>query len=111
MKKIEYELDNNNKLYFLPEYNRFALNDFDSEIEPEYYSNSLVKLRLEISHLCNGRCKYCLVYGNNVEKAEVLNVKEFWKYLVSQEWFKNIKKIFIFGGEPLINIEEIFYII
>ena len=111
MKKIEYELDNNNKLYFLPEYNRFALNDFDSEIEPEYYSNSLVKLRLEISHLCNGRCKYCLVYGNNVEKAEVLNVKEFWKYLVSQEWFKNIKKIFIIGGEPLLHFEEICYII
>ncbi len=111
MKKVEYDLDGKNKLYFFPEYNRFTFNDPNPEIVADYYSDSLVKLRLEISHLCNGRCKYCLVYGNNVEKAEILNVKEFWKYLVSQEWFKNIKKIFIIGGEPLLHFEEISYII
>ena len=91
MKKIEYSLNNKNKLYFLPKYNRFAMNNYDIDIQPDYYDTSLVKLRLEISHLCNGRCKYCLVYGNNVETAEILDVKEFWKYLNSQEWFKNIK--------------------
>lgn len=111
MKKVEYDLDGKNKLYFFPEYNRFTFNDPNPEIVADYYSDSLVKLRLEISHLCNGRCKYCLVYGNNVEKAEILNVKEFWKHLVSQEWFKNIKKIFIIGGEPLLHFEEISYII
>lgn len=111
MRKYEIELKDNNKLYFLPEYNRFALNDLDFNIEPNYYDTSLVKLRLEISHLCNGRCKYCLVYGNNVEKIEVLNIEEFWKYLNKQEWFKNIKKIFIIGGEPLLHFEEICYII
>ena len=111
MKKVEYDLDEKNKLYFFPEYNRFSFNDSNPEIIADYYSNSLVKLRLEISHLCNGRCKYCLVYGNNVEKAEVLDIKEFWKYLVSQEWFKNIKKIFIIGGEPLLHFDEISYII
>ena len=26
MKKIEFDINENNKLYFLPEYNRFALN-------------------------------------------------------------------------------------
>ncbi len=111
MKKVEYDLDGKNKLYFFPEYNRFSFNDSNPEIIADYYSDSLVKLRLEISHLCNGRCKYCLVYGNNVEKAEILDVKEFWKYLVSQEWFKNIKKIFIIGGEPLLHFDEISYII
>lgn len=111
MKKIEYDLDGNNKLYFFPEYNRFTYNDPNPEIIADYYSDSLVKLRLEISHLCNGRCKYCLVYGNKVEKAEILDIKEFWKHLASQEWFKNIKKIFIIGGEPLLHFEEISYII
>lgn len=110
MRKYEIELKDNNKLYFLPEYNRFALNDLDFNIEPNYYDTSLVKLRLEISHLCNGRCKYCLVYGNNVEKMEVLNIEEFWRYLNKQEWFKHIKKIFIIGGEPLLHFEEICYI-
>lgn len=111
MRKIEISLNNNDKLYFLPEYNKFALNDVNFNLEPDYYDTSLIKLRLEISHLCNGRCKYCLVYGNNVEKVEVLNIKEFWKYLNTQEWFKRIKKIFIIGGEPLLHFEEINYII
>ena len=111
MKKLKFDIDDNNKLYFLPEYNRFALNDLNFDIEPNYYDNSLIKLRLEISHLCNGRCKYCLVFGNNVEKIEVLDIKEYWKYLSSQEWFKNIKSIFIIGGEPLLYFEEISFII
>lgn len=111
MKKIEYDIDENNKLYFLPEYNRFTLNEFDLEIEPDYYDNSLVKLRLEISHLCNGRCKYCLVFGNNVEKFDVLDIKKFWKELSSKDWFKNLKSIFIIGGEPLLYFEEISFII
>lgn len=111
MKKIEFDLDDNNKLYFLPEYNKFVLNELDFDMEPDYYDNSLVKLRLEISHACNGRCKYCLVYGNNVEKIESLNIKEFWKELTSKEWFKNIKRIFIIGGEPLLFFKEISFII
>lgn len=110
MKKFEFDIGNNNKLYFLPEYNRFALNELDFDIEPDYYDNSLVKLRLEISHLCNGRCKYCLVFGNNVEKIEVLDIKEFWAELTSRKWFKNIKSIFIIGGEPLLYFEEISFI-
>lgn len=111
MKTIEFDLNENNKIYFLPEYNRFALNDLNFNIEPDYYDTSLVKLRLEISHLCNGRCKYCLVYGNNVEKAEVLDIKKDWKNITSEDWFKNIKTIFIIGGEPLLHFEEINYII
>lgn len=111
MKTIKFALNNNNKLFFLPEYNRFALNDLNFSIDPDYYDTSLVKLRLEISHLCNGRCKYCLVYGNNVEKAEVLDIKKYWKDITSKDWFKNIKNIFIIGGEPLLHFEEISYII
>lgn len=111
MKKIEFKLNDNDKLYFLPEYNRFSLNEPNCEVEPDFYDDSLVKLRLEISHLCNGRCKYCLVYGNSVEKAEVLDIKEYWKELNRKEWFKNIKSIFIIGGEPLLHFDEISYII
>lgn len=111
MKKIEYDIDENNKLYFMPEYNRFTLNEFDLEIKPDYYDDSLVKLRLEISHLCNGRCKYCLVFGNNVEKFDVLDIKKFWRELSNKEWFKNLKSIFIIGGEPLLYFEEISFII
>ena len=111
MKKIKFDIDENNKLYFLPEYNKFALNKFDFEIEPDYYDDSLTKLRLEISHLCNGRCKYCLVFGNNVENFEVLDIKEFWKEFSNKDWFENLKSIFIIGGEPLLYFKELSFII
>ena len=111
MKKIKFDIDENNKLYFLPEYNKFALNKFDFEIEPDYYDDSLTKLRLEISHLCNGRCKYSLVFGNNVENFEVLDIKEFWKEFSNKDWFENLKSIFIIGGEPLLYFKELSFII
>ena len=111
MKKIEFDINKNNKLLFLPEYNRFALNKIDSKIEQDLYDNSLVKLRLEISHMCNGRCKYCLVFGNNVENFETLDIKEFWEEFSDKDWFKNLKSIFIIGGEPLLFFEEISFIL
>ena len=112
MKKIKYDLDNKNKLYFLPEYNKFYINKVNSEeLEKDYIDNSLVKLRIEISHACNGRCKYCLVFGNNVDHGEYLNVKDFWEELTSKEWFSKIKRIFIIGGEPLLFFDEIAFIL
>lgn len=111
MRKIEYSIDKDNKLYFLPEYNKFTLNTYDLNIEPDYYDTSLVKLRMEISHACNGRCKYCLVFGNNVEEFETLDVKKFWKENSNKEWFKKLKSIFIIGGEPLLFYDEICFIL
>lgn len=111
MKKMEYKIDENNKLYFFPEYNRFSMNESRIDIKPEFYDESVVKLRIEISHACNGRCKYCLVFGNNVENYETLNIREFWQEFSNKEWFKNLKSIFIIGGEPLLFYDEICYII
>lgn len=112
MKKIKYELLNKNKLYFLPEYNKFYINKANlEELEKDYIDNSLVKLRIEISHACNGRCKYCLVFGNNVAHGEYLNIKEFWDELTNKEWFSKIKRIFIIGGEPLLFYDEICFIL
>lgn len=111
MKKIKFDIDEKNKLYFFPEYNRFALNEFKFDIKPDYYDKSLIKLRLEISHLCNGRCKYCLVFGNKVEKYETLDIRELWKEISNKPWFRNLKSIFIIGGEPLLYFDEISFII
>lgn len=112
MQNIEYDLDQKNKLYFLPEYNKFYINKMDiKNLKKEYYDNSLVKLRIEISHACNGRCKYCLVFGNNVNHGEYLNIEEFWDELNNKKWFHQIKRIFIIGGEPLLFYKEITFIL
>jgi radical SAM protein with 4Fe4S-binding SPASM domain len=111
MEKIEYNLGNN-KLYFLPEYNKFYINKANlDELEKDFYDTSLMKLRIEISHACNGRCKYCLVFGNNVDHGEYLNIKDFWEELTNKEWFSKIKRIFIIGGEPLLFFDEISFIL
>ncbi len=112
MQKIKYDLINNNQLYFLPEYNRFYINNANLEdLEKDYYDTSLNKLRIEISHDCNGRCKYCLVFGNHVNHGEYLNIKEFWEELTNNEWFSQIQRIFIIGGEPLLFYDEICFIL
>lgn len=111
MRSVEYDIDGKNKLYFFPEANRFSLNKPDVQVEPDFADTSVVKLRIEISHACNGRCKYCLVFGNNAQNFEVLNVEEFWKELKSFKWFKKLKSIFIIGGEPLLFYKEICFII
>lgn len=111
MNIIEYDLGNRKKLYFFPEYNRFSYNKSDVVIKPDYNDISLFKLRLEISYLCNGKCKYCLVFGNKVERKEILDISDLWNTISVQDWFKSITNIFIIGGEPLLHFKEISYLL
>lgn len=111
MEGIEYKIDKNNSLYYFPMVNRLSLNLSNIDVKPKFCDTSVVKLRIEISHACNGRCKYCLVFGNHAENFDVLNIKTFWEKVKKYEWFKNIKTIFIIGGEPLLFYDEICFIL
>lgn len=107
----EYKLLNGRTLYFSPIYNHFYLDKFSTQFNSEYYDKSLISLRLEISGRCNGKCTYCIVYGNQVEKMEVIDVPTAWDWLTSLPWFKNIRDIFIIGGEPLLHFEDIIFVL
>lgn len=108
---VDFELEGGNKLYFSPTYNKFWLNTITDEVVIDYYDTSISELRIEITYLCNGNCKYCIVFGNEIEKIETLDIKESWNWLSAQEWFENIKTIFIIGGEPLLCFSEILFIL
>ena len=108
---VDFELEGGNKLYFSPTYNKFWLNTITDEVVIDYYDTSISELRIEITYLCNGNCKYCIVFGNEIEKIETLDIKESWNWLSTQEWFENIKTIFIIGGEPLLCFSEILFIL
>ncbi|WP_342479081.1 radical SAM protein [Paenibacillus sp. FSL H7-0350] len=107
---FEYNLTNYRKVYFSPYVNRFWMDSMPDKLEQDYNDTKLSKMRLEITHLCNGNCSYCIVFGNKVEKKESLNVKELWEWLLIQPWFKEITEIFIIGGEPLICFDDINFI-
>lgn len=110
-KIVEFNLKNDKKLYFSPFSNQFWLDEISSDMVYDYYDTSLTEMRLEITHLCNGNCAYCIVFGNKIEKIESLNVKKSWEWFTTQPWFEKIKKIFIIGGEPLIKFDDIAFIL
>lgn len=107
----KYKLSTERALFFSPRYNRFWLDEITEILHQDYYDKSLISLRLEISGQCNGRCKYCIVYGNHVEKKEIIDISSSWEWLISLPWFKNIKDIFIIGGEPMLHFDDIIFIL
>lgn len=107
----KYKLSNGRTLYFSPWNNCFWLDDISEIPTQDYYDKSLISLRLEISGQCNGKCNYCIVYGNHVEKKEIIDIPSSWEWLTSLPWFKNIKDIFIIGGEPMLHFDDIVFIL
>lgn len=107
----EYQLVGNNTLYFAPTHNKMWINELKENIEKEYYSNELSDLRIELTYKCNGYCKYCIVYGNEIENYETLNLRKLIDILKEKEWFKKIKTILLIGGEPLLCFEQIEYLL
>lgn len=104
MKK--YILDDGRSLYFSNAHNLFWIGE-NPEWTENFYDESMYSLRLEISHQCNGYCKYCIVYGNKVQKLEKTDIEEMWSWLQEQEWFEKITDMFLIGGEPLMCFDEI----
>lgn len=105
----KYILNDGRKLYYSNRYNKFWLGE-NPKWKEEYYNESMYSLRLEISHKCNGYCKYCIVFGNNIEKFEKMNIVDVWDWLEHTAWFNKITDIFLIGGEPLLFFNEIKFI-
>lgn len=108
---IEYKLRNNKRLFYAPAYNKFWINNLKEELTVEYYNEELTDLRIEITYACNGYCKYCIVYGNKIEKIESLNLREVWNDIKDKDWFKKVKTILLIGGEPLLFFNQIEYLL
>lgn len=72
-------------------------------------SRSLLKperLYITITHECNLKCKYCTYWTRKNDPAKALSLDQKINLL---EQFKNLNpqgQVFLYGGEPLLNIEE-----
>lgn len=109
MEKI-YNLKNGRILFYSTSHSLFWLDTQPDWPEPDYLSTDLYSLRIEISHKCNGYCRYCIVFGNNVQNFDYLHMKDIWQWLNEQSWFEKISDIFIIGGEPTLFFDDIVYI-
>ena len=106
----EYLLKNGRRLYYSAERCRFWLDTRPQWPEAEYMPTELYSLRIEISHACNGCCRYCIVFGNHVQDLGRLDMPAVWAWLNEQEWFAKIRDIFLIGGEPMLFFDDILFI-
>jgi sulfatase maturation enzyme AslB (radical SAM superfamily) len=71
------------------------------------------RYRLEVSLACNLRCSYCVVHMNSVEQQNTLMSLNTAKAIVSRfnDEVGSSGSVFLMGGEPLLNIDVVRYII
>lgn len=90
------------------------------EVEPVKNNNKELRLgegKVGITFMsartCNLRCRYCYAgegeYGNVAEKPKIITAETYMKSveMVLREYPEGIKSIAFFGGEPLLDFEEI----
>jgi uncharacterized protein len=80
---------------------------FDFKIPEGYPKDTLSLIEIEMTNLCNLKCKYCYVdkeHPRTISKEILNNILDFLEK-------KNIKHknltIQFFGGEPLLEIDKI----
>jgi radical SAM protein with 4Fe4S-binding SPASM domain len=115
--KIFYELSSDNRL--LEDYSKiieqlftdgiifYSQSDHRQSGYPVYNKSEIQGLHLEITNLCNMRCKHCYVDSGKKLSAE-LNLEEIKRIIDMIPPFSN-KQIAISGGEPTLHpdLEEI----
>lgn len=71
------------------------------------------RYRLEVSLACNLRCAYCVVHMNRVAQQNTIMSLETAKKIVNRfnDEVGRDGSIFLMGGEPLLNIDVVRYII
>lgn len=93
--------------------NGFIINDDKDELSElkyifmkKYFNSDFMNIVLIPSLSCNFKCPYCCEKGNQIKE----NTKEYFKTLkiYAEKHFKNNKciQISLFGGEPLLYIDE-----
>lgn len=73
---------------------------------------SLFRLVLNISNVCNMNCRYCYAGGGNYgDKESIMDINVLDKVLAFfYTYYKQIEVIQLFGGEPTLNIHAIKYV-
>ena len=75
--------------------------------------NKIDRYRVEVSLVCNLKCRYCVVHMNHVAQQNTMMSLNTAKKIV-ERFNKEVGtqgSIFIMGGEPLTNFEVVKYII
>lgn len=75
--------------------------------------SSVDTYRIEVSLACNLKCKYCIVHMNNVRQLNtVMSIKT--ASIIADKFNEEVGEkgsIFLMGGEPLVNLPVVKYLI
>ena len=106
---FEISQDINDQLQIMARTGVFSSN----VIKTEY--NYVTKMNLNLCHMCNLRCKYCFAEGGAYGQEEIYMTEETAKnaldLFIGQLPDNASANIILFGGEPLINIKLLKWII
>lgn len=90
----------------------------DSAIEAPYKNikntDCLFKLTLNVSNLCNLKCKYCYASHGNYGRPSSFMTKETVDFIIDdikKRGFTSLYVVSLFGGEPTMNFDVVDYII
>lgn len=77
-----------------------------------YEENKLNRLIINVSNVCNLRCKYCYASGGNYGVEENFICTNVLENVLSKFYkiFDQIDTIQLFGGEPALNLDSIEYV-
>ena len=109
----EKESEIKRKYNISSEYYKSIIDMLSEKIEiKENNEEVLEKLTINISNVCNLKCKYCYANKGCYNSKEGIMTKETAKVAldVFYKKYSTIKTIMLFGGEPTLNLEIIEFI-
>jgi len=108
-----YVFDNDNLQLFLKHDDNFYQEDPKVLFQKKIDDSILYKLVFNVANTCNLNCKYCYASGGNYKRENTIMTFEQADNILKKIFSKytEIKTIYFFGGEPLINFKLIKYIV
>ena len=108
----KFQLSSEELVKFKDKLASYSLPEKKPEVNSKKGERRLGKLVLNVSNMCNLRCKYCYANGGSYHSDEDLMTKEMAEKSLNKfyTFFDEIEIVQIFGGEPTMNMPVVRFI-
>lgn len=108
----KFQLSSEELVKFKDKLASYSIPEKKPEVNSKKGERRLGKLVLNVSNMCNLRCKYCYANGGSYHSDEDLMTKEMAEKSLNKfyTFFDEIEIVQIFGGEPTMNMPVVRFI-
>lgn len=108
----KFQLSSEELVKFKDKLASYSIPEKKPEVNSKKGERRLGKLVLNVSNMCNLRCKYCYANGGSYHSDEDLMTKEMAEKSLNKfyTFFDEIEIVQIFGGEPTMNMPVVKFI-